>query len=211
MSLNPPPHASRMTSRMPGAFHQRNGGPCSFTKLLLSTWRGVSGHFFFDVLRLALLRPSYRGRRAGVDSFRFLRLLMGWPSLCFQALNDVGHGEFRLGRDHQAVASIKRQSRPCWSRAHAGGQRGTSMACKLPLYRATGPAIAAETQVGRLSGKRQPPPASGMGKDRRSGRSPDCSHTALKYFAAWRSRTRSRPHAVPGDFGCRHSLTSKIA
>jgi len=39
----------------------------------------VSGHFLFDGFRLALLRPSYRGRRAGVDSFRFLRLLMASP------------------------------------------------------------------------------------------------------------------------------------
>src|SRR5262249_23468514 len=45
---------------------------------------GASGHFLFDGLRLALLRPSYRGRRAGVDSFRFLRLLMVAPSLGFQ-------------------------------------------------------------------------------------------------------------------------------
>src|SRR5262249_58481055 len=44
----------------------------------------VSGHFFFDGLRLALLRPSYRGRRAGVDSFRFLRLLMVSPHSAFK-------------------------------------------------------------------------------------------------------------------------------
>ena len=40
---------------------------------------GVSRYFFFDTLRLALLRPSYRGRRAGVDSFRFLRFFMVSP------------------------------------------------------------------------------------------------------------------------------------
>ena len=91
---------------------------CSLTKLLLSTWRGVSGHFFFDVLRFALLRPSYRGRRAGVDSFRFLRLLMGWSSLCFQALNDIGHGGFRLGRDHQTI--IRKLDHENARRAHAG-------------------------------------------------------------------------------------------
>src|SRR5215470_13069189 len=40
---------------------------------------GVNRYFFFDTLRLALLRPSYRGRRAGVDSFRFLRFFMVRP------------------------------------------------------------------------------------------------------------------------------------
>src|SRR5215467_10388857 len=46
--------------------------------------RGVNDHFLFDGLRLALLRPSYRGRRAGVDSFRFLRLLMASPQSVFK-------------------------------------------------------------------------------------------------------------------------------
>jgi hypothetical protein len=46
--------------------------------------RGVSGHFLFDGFRLALLRPSYRGRRAGVDSFRVLRLLMFSPHFVIQ-------------------------------------------------------------------------------------------------------------------------------
>jgi hypothetical protein len=54
----------------------------------------VTGYFFFAGLRLALLRPSYRGRRAGVDSFRFLRLAMVCPHSSTCRTNDIGEGGF---------------------------------------------------------------------------------------------------------------------
>jgi hypothetical protein len=64
---------------------------------------GVSGHFFFfDGLRLALLRPSYRvgGRRRT----RFCSYACPWLALTpFSRSNDVGHRRFRLGRDHQTI------------------------------------------------------------------------------------------------------------
>ena len=71
--------------------------------------RGVNDHFLFDGLRLALLRPSYRGRRAGVDSFRFLRLLMASPQSISRP-NDVSHRGFRLGLDHQTMRKLDRVS-----------------------------------------------------------------------------------------------------
>jgi hypothetical protein len=81
--------------------------------------RGVS-HFFFDGLRFALLRPSYLGRRAGVDSFRFLRLPMVSP-----------HSDFKVERcrprrvpcDHLTI--IRKLDDESTGRDHAGAERGT--------------------------------------------------------------------------------------
>ena len=54
-------------------------GPLALSAHRQFTRIGVRRYFFFATFRLALLRPSYRGRRAGVDSLRFLRFLMVSP------------------------------------------------------------------------------------------------------------------------------------
>jgi hypothetical protein len=50
----------------------------AFLVLLASYSRSRPQALFFDGLRLTFLRPVYRGRRAGVVSFRLLRLAMDW-------------------------------------------------------------------------------------------------------------------------------------
>src|SRR5262249_26027979 len=45
--------------------------------------------------------PLVSGKAGGGGLVSVFTLAHGWPHFCFQALNDVGHGGFRLG--HQAT------------------------------------------------------------------------------------------------------------
>jgi hypothetical protein len=74
---------------------------------------------FFEV-PLAFVAPLVSGEASG-GGLVSVFCACSWLALClFPRSNDVGHGGFRLGRDHQTIIrKLDLQSRPCLSATRA--------------------------------------------------------------------------------------------